>query len=566
MAARLRRWQGVPMSDRRTRTPAVLRVFADRRTWLGLLFLVSALPLGTIGLVLVVTGWSTVLALAITPAVVPLLIAFAAVIRLAAAGEAWLARTLLGAETTTAPPRQSSRGFWRRGLDAVTGRRFWKGQAYLLLRFLLGFPTALLQIALLSTSLGAIAAPIYYRWVPQDGGPKGPDLGAWRVDTLGRALLLVPAGLVLLVATVHLIRPLAAAWRGIAGGLLGGAGDETPLTRSAGRRALAVHGAVALAINLLLLVIWAATAQAYFWPEWTLLVFGMLFAIHGWILWLYGRHDVWGRGAAQHALAIQVGVSAILFVFFVAVWAVTGAGYFWPVWPLIAFLLLVAIHWAVLALRGDGELARRVERLEETRAGAVDVQESDLRRIERDLHDGAQARLVALGMSLGRAEQKLDDDPAAARELVAEARVGVEEALRELRDLARGIRPPVLADRGLEAAISSLADRSPLAVAVHADVSPRPAGAVETAAYFVVAETLTNAVKHSRATRVDVRLQRRGDVLSVEVADDGAGGADPAGGGLTGLRRRVEALDGTLALTSPDGGPTVVRVELPCGS
>jgi signal transduction histidine kinase len=208
----------------------------------------------------------------------------------------------------------------------------------------------------------------------------------------------------------------------------------------------------------------------------------------------------------------------------------------------------------------------RIEALEASRAGAVDVQETELRRIERDLHDGAQARLVALGMSLGMAEQHLDTNPEAVRALLAEARLGAAEALEELRDLARGIHPPILADRGLEAALAALVARSPVPASLAVDVDERPAPAVETAAYFTVAEALANAIKHARAQRVDIRIQRTDGVLMAEIADDGEGGADPSGLGLTGLRQRAEALDGTLRVESPAGGPTTVRVELPCGS
>jgi signal transduction histidine kinase len=254
-------------------------------------------------------------------------------------------------------------------------------------------------------------------------------------------------------------------------------------------------------------------------------------------------------------------------VFFVLVWAASGGGSFWPEWPALVFGALLGAHALIASARGRDEvLTERIEVLETTRAGAVDVQETDLRRIERDLHDGAQARLVALGMNLGMAEQKFAHDPEAARELVAEARVGIEAALRELRDLARGIHPPVLTDRGLGAAIDALVDHSALPVEVSVAAGPRPAPAVETAAYFVAAEALTNATKHATATQVTIRVGREPGRLVLEVADDGTGGADPAGGGLSGLRRRVEALDGTLTVTSPPGGPTLVRAELPCAS
>jgi signal transduction histidine kinase len=267
------------------------------------------------------------------------------------------------------------------------------------------------------------------------------------------------------------------------------------------------------------------------------------------------------------ALGSQIGISGMVVVFLTIIWALGGAGYFWPVWALLGLAVAAAVRSAVLYF-GPAEhaaLTERIETLTETRAGAVNQQEAELRRIERDLHDGAQARLVALGMSIGMAEQKMETDPEAAREMLAEARQGAGQALKELRDLARGIHPPVLADRGLEAAITALADGSPLRVKVEADIPERPSAPVESAAYFVVAEALANAGKHSEAKRVDIRIAREDDILTVEVVDDGKGGADPAGAGLSGLRRRVEALDGTLRVASPPGGPTLIRADMPCG-
>jgi signal transduction histidine kinase len=169
-------------------------------------------------------------------------------------------------------------------------------------------------------------------------------------------------------------------------------------------------------------------------------------------------------------------------------------------------------------------------------------------------------------MSIGMAEQKLATDPVAAQALLAEARQGTHEALEELRSLARGIRPPVLADRGLEAAISALADRTPLQVDVRVELDRRPPRAVETAAYFVAAEAFANAGKHAGATHVEISLRELDDTLVVEVDDDGVGGADASGSGLRGLARRVEALDGRLEVVSPAGGPTTVRAVIPCGS
>jgi signal transduction histidine kinase len=243
----------------------------------------------------------------------------------------------------------------------------------------------------------------------------------------------------------------------------------------------------------------------------------------------------------------------------------------------VAFLLVgLAIGPAVLRLHArlarwllaptrQAELRLRVRQLTETRSEAVDAQAAELRRIERDLHDGAQARMVALGMSLGLAETLVTHDPEAARELLAEARQTSGQALAELRDLVRGIHPPVLAERGLTGAVQALALTLPLPVDVDLDLPGRPQPPVESAAYFAVAEVLTNIAKHSGASRALVQLGHVAGQLCIRVIDDGDGGADPARGtGLRGIQRRLAAFDGTVAVTSPAGGPTVVTMELPC--
>lgn len=221
----------------------------------------------------------------------------------------------------------------------------------------------------------------------------------------------------------------------------------------------------------------------------------------------------------------------------------------------------------LLAPTGAASLARRVAQLTESRAEAVDTQAAELRRIERDLHDGAQARLVSLGMSLGMAEELIRTDPEAAVRLLAEAREDSGAALSELRDLVRGIHPPVLADRGLSGAVQALALAHPLPVTV-ADRLPgtgRLPAPVESAAYFAIAELLTNVAKHARAESARVRLGYAGGRLQVTVSDDGEGGAVAAGGGgLHGVLRRLSAFDGTVNITSPEGGPTVVTLEIPC--
>jgi signal transduction histidine kinase len=484
---------------------------------------------------------------------VPALVGFRAVV----GGVAWLdgqiANELLG--TSVEPPVSSPgpRGFWRRAGNVLGDGAFWRQQSYLLLRLSFGFGIAVAEWALFAASLGLATMPIWYRWGHVEVGDH------WRSDTLDRAFLCVPVGLAGLAVALALVRPIAAASRAVVTGLLGGDGvTEAPPTerRRARRRALLLHALAYAALNAVLIVIWAGTGGGYFWPEWALLPLALPLAVHAWIELVEERR--W----RPTGLLIHAGLVAVLSVFFTLVWAVTSRGYFWPAWAMLGLGITLLLHAAaVLPGRGARE---RIAALEETRAGAVDLQESELRRIERDLHDGAQARLVALGMSLGLAEQKLASDPAAAQELLAEARRGTHEALEELRSLARGIHPPVLADRGLEAAISALADRTPLRVDVSVDLPRRPPDAVETAAYFVVAEALANAGKHAGAGRVEIGVRYVDGRVVVEVVDDGSGGADAAGGGLGGLAQRVGALDGRLEVTSPSGGPTRIEAVIPC--
>ncbi|MBM2619032.1 sensor domain-containing protein [Actinoplanes sp. LDG1-06] len=213
------------------------------------------------------------------------------------------------------------------------------------------------------------------------------------------------------------------------------------------------------------------------------------------------------------------------------------------------------------------DLSLRVAELTATRAAALDAHAAELRRIERSLHDGAQNRLVAVSVLLGAARRAVARDPAAAGEMLDRAQDAAELALAELRTVVRGILPPVLDGRGLDGALAGLAGDSGVPCRLEVDLPRRCAASVEATAYFVVAEALTNINKHSGATTASVRATVAGDRLILTVSDDGRGGADEDGGsGLTGIRRRVEAYDGTLTLTSPAGGPTTMRVELPCGS
>ncbi len=220
---------------------------------------------------------------------------------------------------------------------------------------------------------------------------------------------------------------------------------------------------------------------------------------------------------------------------------------------------------SMLAPAGQAELAMRVRHLAQTRSETLDSGAAEIRRIERDLHDGAQARLVAMGMALSAADELLDANPAAARALLLEARDASAKALAELRALVRGIHPPVLADRGLADAVRALALDSGLKVDVATGLSGRPEEPVESATYFAVSELLANVSKHAGARQVWVDMRHERGQLRVDVADDGHGGADPArGSGLRGIERRLAAFDGILALSSPPGGPTVMTMEIPC--
>jgi signal transduction histidine kinase len=252
--------------------------------------------------------------------------------------------------------------------------------------------------------------------------------------------------------------------------------------------------------------------------------------------------------------------------------------------PLIGRLADLDAAWSTALLKPSPEalLAVRIEELTETRAGAIAAHGAELRRIERDLHDGTQARLVSLSMRIGIAKRAYERDPETALKLLEDAQSQAEEALTELRHVVRGIHPPILTDRGLAGAVRALAASSGLDVTVVVDgledgaqSGSRAPAAVEAAAYFVVAESLTNAAKHSGSERAEVRLVRMRGGLSVRVADEGRGGAggtsqafgsggEGGGSGLLGMQRRVAALDGTLLMTSPVGGPTVIEVELPC--
>jgi signal transduction histidine kinase len=339
-------------------------------------------------------------------------------------------------------------------------------------------------------------------------------------------------------------------------------------------RAVAIHATVTGGVVLGLIVIWALTSRGYFWPMWPALVLALPLAMHAWCAWVNRQPAGWFlERRISRGFAIHAGLWAAYLLFATGIWAASGGGYFWPVWPALAAIIAVGSHGAAVRARTPDRtaLTERITALETSRAGAVDVQESELRRIERDLHDGAQAQMVAVAMKLGLAREKLGSAVAGAAqpdlgrilELVDTAHRGAKEAIAELRNLARGIHPPVL-DEGLGTALTSLAAGSDLPIQLVMELPERPSAAIETIAYFCAAELLTNAAKHSGARQATLEAIHEQGLLRVRVSDDGCGGARmEARGGLAGLADRIRAVDGKLHVNSPTGGPTVIAVELP---
>ncbi|GAA2786458.1 sensor histidine kinase [Streptomyces showdoensis] len=295
----------------------------------------------------------------------------------------------------------------------------------------------------------------------------------------------------------------------------------------------------------LALALWTWGWGLFTYPLWQW-VFPMYAGQAGLQLYGDGTHDIYLDSGFEIAFTSLVGLLFVL----AGPWVLRG---------------LVAVdRLMVSGLLGPSRLASRVSELESDRGVVVDTAAADLRRIERDLHDGAQARLVSLAMDLGLAKEKLAHDPLAAAVMVDEAHGEVKLALQELRDLARGIHPAVLTDRGLDAALSAVSARCTVPVTVTVELPARPAAAIEGIAYFTVSELLQNVSKHARARQAWVDVWRSGDRLMLQVRDDGVGGAAPAEGrGLAGLTERLDAVDGVLAVDSPAGGPTTVTAELP---
>ncbi|MFC9393265.1 sensor histidine kinase [Streptomyces sp. NPDC057027] len=381
--------------------------------------------------------------------------------------------------------------------------------------------------------------------------------------SLGAGLLITFLGVPVLAGTLAMCRGFGAVERARARGLLGldVAAPEPVRGKTGG--ALSWMGAM-----LKSGASWRHLLYALLHMPWAVFSFSVTVALWswGWCLFTYplwqwvfptwvGQDGIQLYGDRTHAFYLdapfELAVTSLIGFVFVLVgpWVLRG--------------LVSVDRLLVSGLLGPSRLASRVTELESDRGVVVDTAAADLRRIERDLHDGAQARLAALAMDLGLAKEKLAADPQAAAVLVDEAHGEVKLALQELRDLARGIHPAVLTDRGLDAALSAVASRCAVPVSVDVDLPARPVPAIEGIAYFTVSELLQNVSRHSGARRAWVDVWRTEDRLMLQVRDDGVGGAEAAGGGLARLSERVGAVDGVLAVDSPTGGPTTVTVELP---
>jgi signal transduction histidine kinase len=325
---------------------------------------------------------------------------------------------------------------------------------------------------------------------------------------------------------------------------------------------IAVRASVAAALCVAATLAWAGTSGGEFWPRWV--YFGVCTVLAAELLLRRALRVPPGR---RRWLAVDGALCALLVAVDLTVWVLSGGGYFWPIWTILALSAIFGLHsWVVSRPPGarERELAARVTTLTRSRRSAVDRQAAELKRVERDLHDGAQARMVSLALTLGLAGELLHRDPDGAARLLDEARSTAVAALDDLRTVMHSVHPAVLADRGLGDAVRALVLDLAVPVIVIGDPPPALPAAVETAVYFAVAECLTNVVKHSGATATEVAFTDRLGGLRITVIDNGTGNADPARGtGLRGIIDRLDAVDAGLHVSSPAGGPTRVTITVP---
>ncbi len=543
-----------------------------RQVGRDLLYLVIGGVTATLAMVTWTTGLGLVFGLAILIVGIPVVIVAGTAFRWVAELDRQNARLVLGGPIGRSYRDPAEPGLWPLLKTIVTDPQTGRDTAWLVVHSVLGLTFAIIAVTLVATTLGIATIPAWAWSLPQDA----IDWGPWQPDTTGRQLTVALCAIPLALITLGAVRGMAAAEAGLARWLLAPRAPVTPLDipapppaavaarlpRYDADAALSAHVAGTALIGVTSTVIWLLAGRGDFWPAWVVLSLALTAALH-----LVAIRFARSRGPVERLRTVAEGGLVIVCYLF-GVWLLDGApGSFWPVWPALAIaLVLAAAAVVVLAPWSDrDELSERIAVLTRSRRDTVEAQTTELRRIERDLHDGAQARLVALSMQLGRAEARLADRPEDAQ-LVREARAEASAAIAELRDLARGIAPPVLVDRGLVAAIEALARRQAGPVAVEAGETGRLPAAVESCAYFVCAEALTNIAKHAPGAQATVRIAKDDGTLRLTIADDGPGGADSAGSGLAGLRHRVQALDGRLAVASASGGGTTITAEIPCAS
>ncbi|HEY0278353.1 MAG TPA: sensor domain-containing protein [Solirubrobacterales bacterium] len=549
-----------------------------RRSGLDLVYLSIGGITAVVAFCVWVTAASVVLSLIVFIVGLPLYLLSVIAFRWTAELDRRNAALLLGRPLRANYRDHRGESFLARLSSTSRDRQTWKDLAWLVIHSVVGFGFAVVAVSAVAAVIASLTMPLWFWSIP-----GGVNWALWNIDNLPLALLATVIAFPLAAITVYLNRWMARGELWLAERLL--EGEEAPAAAPAadtptlplssdqlrrmvpdGELSLAVHAAISGLVGLLVTAVWAAAGGGYYWPAWVWLGLLIPLSLH------FGLREAFRIAPGHRAIAVQVVISLVVIGVTVATWALTGFGTFWAIWTILAAItllglsLMVRVAWRqAFGEKRERELTERVETLTETRRGALDVQAAELRRIERDLHDGAQARLVALSMQLGRAEEGLADRPEIAA-LVRQARAEATAANAELRDLARGIAPPVLTDRGLAAAVEALGSRAPVPVTVDAQIPRRPAPVVESAAYFVVAESLTNVAKHAPGAAAAVSLRLDGDMLEVTIADDGPGGADvSAGSGLDGLRRRVAALDGEMRIVSPAAGGTRIEVKLPCG-
>jgi signal transduction histidine kinase len=538
--------------------------------WRETAYLVLGGFTGTVAFTVATTGISLAASLAVLVIGLPVAVLFAQLHRwLCDVDRARAALVLGGTVRSSYAAPDPAKGVLGRWLDVITDRQTWRDVFWMMVGFPVTLAGFVVAVTVWSVAAGLLAFPAWSWSLPDDSD--------WVSEHIVLVSILAPpAGVIAAIAGAWLVRWFALGQARLAEALLGvdrhapargvAAPGRAPQPRDHAAD-LTTHGAVAVLLGFACTLIWSLTSRGYFWPAWVWYGLGSVLALH-----FVAVRRIRAAGDPEREFRTRVEFCGVIAIACLVVWALSGGGYFWPVWPILGMGSAMAVRGVLLYrdripwLR-ERALIRRVDELTRTRKGAIDVQATELQRIERDLHDGAQARLVALSMDLGLAEQKLAAaDAETAMAHVAEARGQARAAMAELRDLVRGIGPSILQDRGLDAALTALvAGRTP-AVDLQDDDPNRPAGPSETAAYFVVAEALANARKHAHADRVTVGVRDPGErgALVVEVIDDGIGGADMAGGtGLAGLAKRIAALDGSFSLASPPGGPTIVRAELP---